>query len=294
MIPIELLRKIRRIQIRTSRAASDLLAGQYHSAFKGRGIEFEEVRAYQFGDDVRSIDWNVTARIGDPHIKVFREERELTVMLIVDVSASQGFGTRSQTKRELITEACATLAFSAIKNNDKVGLLLFSDRIERFVPPRKGTQHVLRVIRELLVHEPTGHGTDISMAMEHFQRIQRRRCTAFLVSDFLDEGDWAHAIAPVRRRHDLVAIDVHDVREQALPNVGLIELRDAESGECSIVDTSSPGVRAAWAHEAHDLETKRIASLQQHRIDRLSLSTGDDFIDELRTFFKRRESRLAR
>ncbi len=294
MIPIELLRKIRRIQIRTSRAASDLLAGQYHSAFKGRGIEFEEVRAYQFGDDVRSIDWNVTARVGDPHIKVFREERELTVMLLVDVSASQGFGTRSQTKRELITEACATLAFSAIENNDKVGLLLFSDRIERFVPPRKGTQHVLRVIRELLVHEPVGSGTDLPMAMEYFQRIQRRRCTAFLVSDFLDESDWSRAVAPVRRRHDLVAIDVHDLREQAIPNVGLLEIRDAETGEVAIVDTSSPAVRAAWSDQANELEAKRIASLQTHRIDRLSLGTGDDFIHELRQFFKVREARMAR
>lgn len=294
MIPIELLRKIRRIQIRTSRAASDLLAGQYHSAFKGQGIEFEEVRAYQFGDDVRSIDWNVTARVGDPHIKVFREERELTVMLIVDVSASQGFGTRSQTKRELITEACATLAFSAIKNNDKVGLLLFSDQIERFVPPRKGTQHVLRVIRELLVHEPVGRGTNLPMAMEHFQRIQRRRSTVFLVSDFLDECDWSRAVAPVRRRHDLVAIDVHDLREQAIPNVGLLEIRDAETGEIAIVDTSSPAVRAAWSDQANELEAQRIATLQKHRIDRLSLGTGDDFIDELRRFFKQREARMAR
>lgn len=294
MIPIELLRKIRRIQIRTSRAASDLLAGQYHSAFKGRGIEFEEVRAYQFGDDVRSIDWNVTARVGDPHVKVFREERELTVMLIVDVSASLGFGTRSQTKRDLVTEACATLAFAAIENNDKVGLLLFSDRIERFVPPRKGTQHVLRVIRELLVHEPVGSGTDLSMAMEHFQRIQRRRCTAFLVSDFLDERDWSRAVAPVRRRHDLVAIDVHDLREQAIPDVGLLEIRDAETGDIVVVDTASPAVRAAWSDQANAIEAVSSAALRKHRIDRLSLGTGDDFIDELRRFFKRREARMAR
>ncbi|MCH2135619.1 MAG: DUF58 domain-containing protein [Phycisphaerales bacterium] len=294
MIPTELLQKIRRIQIRTSRAASDMLAGQYHSVFKGRGIEFEEVRAYQFGDDVRSIDWNVTARVGDPHVKVFREERELTVMLLVDVSASLGFGTRSQTKRELVTEACATLAFSAIGNNDKVGLLLFSDRIERFVPPRKGTQHVLRVIRELLVHEPRGNGTDLTMALEHFQKIQRRRCTAFLVSDFIDGGTWPRAIAPVRRRHDLVAIDVHDLREEALPDVGMLEITDAETGEIAVVDSSSATVRAGWAQMAQQLEDERVSTFRRHRIDRLSLGTGDDFIDELRRFFKQREARLAR
>ena len=294
MIPAELLRKIRRIQIRTSRAASDLLAGQYHSAFKGRGIEFEEVRAYQPGDDVRSIDWNVTARTGDPFVKVFREERELTVMLIVDVSASQGFGTRNQTKRELITEACATLAFSAIDNNDKVGLLLFSDRIEKFVPPRKGTRHVLRVIRELLVHEPQGRGTDLTAALEHFQRIQRRRCTAFLVTDFQDEADWSPAIAPVRRRHDLVAVDVSDLREHALPDVGILELRDAETGELVVVDTASPVVREAWAAEAHRREENCVSSLRRHRIDRLALGTGDDFVDELRRFFKQREARAGR
>lgn len=294
MIPTELLRKIRRIQIRSSRAASDLLAGQYHSAFKGRGIEFEEVRAYQVGDDVRSIDWNVTARTGEPFVKIFREERELTVMLIVDVSASQNFGTRDQTKRELITEACATLAFSAIDNNDKVGLLLFSDRIEKFVPPRKGPQHVLRVIRELLVHEPKGTGTDLTLAMEHFQRIQRRRCTAFLVSDFLDEGDWAKAVAPVRRRHDLVAVDVHDLREWALPDVGLLELRDAETGALAVVDTSSPAVREAWSAEAQAREERCIAALRRHQIDRLALGTGDDFVDALRLFFKKREARARR
>jgi uncharacterized protein (DUF58 family) len=294
VIPTELLRKIRRIQIRTSRAASDLLAGQYHSAFKGRGIEFEEVRAYQPGDDVRTIDWNVTARAGEPFVKIFREERELTVMLLVDLSPSLGFGTRQQTKRDLVTEACATIAFSAIGNNDKVGLLLFTDRIEKFVPPRKGTQHVLRVIRELLAHEPKGHGTDLAVAMEHFQRIQKRRCTAFLVSDFIDPGEWTQALAPVRRRHDLVALDVHDLRESALPNVGLIELRDSETGELVVVDSSSPVVREAWAAEALADETYRSEVFLRHRIDRLKLDTGDDFVDELRRFFKRREARIAR
>ncbi len=291
MIPTELLRKIRRIEIATSRLASELLAGQYHSAFKGRGIEFEEVRLYQPGDDVRSIDWNVTARAGDAHVKVFREERELTVMLIVDMSASQGFGTNEQTKRELLTELCATLAFSAIRNNDKVGLLAFTDRIEKFVPPRKGSRHVLRVIRELLAHKPQGQGTDIAMALEYFRHVQRRRCTAFLVSDFQDDG-WEQAIRVVRRKHDLVAIDVGDRRESELPNVGLLEIRDAESGELTLLDTSSRGVRAAWATQATKDEARRTGWMRRHRIDRLPLLTGESFVETLSSFFRRREARL--
>ncbi len=291
MNPTELLRKIRRIEIATSRLASELLAGQYHSAFKGRGIEFEEVRLYQPGDDVRAIDWNVTARAGSPHIKMFREERELTVMLIVDLSASQGFGTNEQTKRELVTELCATLAFSAIRNNDKVGLLAFTDRIEKFVPPRKGTQHVLRVIRELLAHEPAGEGTDISGALEYFRHVQRRRCTAFLVSDFQDDG-WEQAIRVVRRKHDLVAIDVADVREADLPDVGLLELRDAESGELVLLDSGSAHVRRAWAAQ-HAADTdRRLGWMRRHRIDRLQLMTGEPFVDTLSSFFRRREARM--
>ncbi|MDP7069844.1 MAG: DUF58 domain-containing protein [Phycisphaerales bacterium] len=291
MIPTELLRKIRRIEIATSRLASELLAGQYHSAFKGRGIEFEEVRLYQPGDDVRSIDWNVTARAGDAHVKVFREERELTVMLIVDMSASQGFGTNEQTKRELLTELCATLAFSAIRNNDKVGLLAFTDRIEKFVPPRKGSRHVLRVIRELLAHEPRGKGTDIAMALEYFRHVQRRRCTAFLVSDFQDDG-WEQAIRVVRRKHDLVAIDVGDQRESDLPNVGLLEVRDAETGELTLLDTSSRAVRSAWSAQSTEDEARRIGWMRRHRIDRLPLMTGESFVETLSAFFRRREARM--
>ncbi|MDP6479856.1 MAG: DUF58 domain-containing protein [Phycisphaerales bacterium] len=291
MIPTELLKKIRRIEIATSRLASELLAGQYHSAFKGRGIEFEEVRPYQPGDDVRTIDWNVTARAGDPYIKQFREERELTVMLIVDMSGSQGFGTNEQTKRELITELCATLAFSAIRNNDKVGLLAFTDRIEKFVPPRKGTQHVLRVIRELLAHEPVGNGTDIAGALEYFRHVQRRRCTAFLVSDFQDDG-WEQAIRVVRRKHDLVAIDVGDRREFELPEVGLLEMRDAESGELVLLDTTSRVVRDAWTTQAIADSERRLGWMRRHRIDRLPLQTGESFVETLSAFFRRREARL--
>lgn len=291
MIPTELLKKIRRIEIATSRLASELLAGQYHSAFKGRGIEFEEVRPYQPGDDVRAIDWNVTARSGDPHIKQFREERELTVMLIVDMSGSQGFGTNEQTKRELITELCATLAFSAIRNNDKVGLLAFTDRIEKFVPPRKGTQHVLRVIRELLAHEPVGNGTDIAGALEYFRHVQRRRCTAFLVSDFQDDG-WEQAIRVVRRKHDLVAIDVGDRRELELPEVGLLEMRDAESGELVLLDTSSQTVRNAWSAQAVKDADRRLGWMRRHRIDRLPIQTGESFVETLSAFFRQRGARM--
>ena len=291
MIPTELLKKIRRIEIATSRLASELLAGQYHSAFKGRGIEFEEVRPYQPGDDVRAIDWNVTARSGDPYIKQFREERELTVMLIVDMSGSQGFGTNEQTKRELITELCATLAFSAIRNNDKVGLLAFTDRIEKFVPPRKGTQHVLRVIRELLAHEPVGNGTDIAGALEYFRHVQQRRCTAFLVSDFQDDG-WEQAIRVVRRKHDLVAIDVGDRRELELPEVGLLEMRDAESGELVLLDTSSKSVRNAWSAQAVKDADRRLGWMRRHRIDRLPIQTGESFVETLSAFFRQRGARM--
>jgi len=291
MIPTELLRKIKRIEITTSRLASELLAGQYHSAFKGRGIEFEEVRLYQPGDDVRAIDWNVTARAGEPHIKVFREERELTVMLIVDMSASQGFGTNEQTKRELLTELCATIAFSAIRNNDKVGLVAFTDRIEKFVPPRKGTRHVLRVIRELLAHEPEGRGTDIAAALEFFRHVQRRRCTAFLVSDFQDDG-WEQAIRVVRRRHDLVAVDVSDERETELPQAGLLEIRDNESGEVMLLDTSSAAVRQAWSAQAHADADRRLGWMRRHRIDRLPLTTGEPYAETLSAFFRRREARM--
>ena len=291
MIPIELLKKIRRIEIATSRLASEQLAGQYHSAFKGHGIEFEEVRLYQPGDDVRAIDWNVTARAGEPHIKIFKEERELTVMLIVDMSASQGFGTQEQTKRELITEVCATLAFSAIRNNDKVGLLAFTDRIEKFVPPRKGSQHVLRVIRELLAHQPAGDGTDIAAALEYFRHVQKRRCTAFLVSDFQDSG-WEQAIRVVRRKHDLVAIDVNDPHEVNLPDVGLLEMRDAETGEVVVIDTSSRTVRSTWAAHMRSDADHRIGWMRRHKIDRLSLGTGESFVEAIKAFFRRREARM--
>jgi len=293
MIPTELLKKIRRIEIRTSRTVNDVLAGQYHSAFKGRGMEFEEVRQYQIGDDVRTIDWNVSARAGEPYVKVFREERELTVMLLVDLSASQSFGTNEQEKRELVAEIGATLALSAIRNNDKVGLICFTDRIEKFVPPRKGSRHVLRVIRELLALEPTGRGTDLSVALEYLNRIQKRKCTAFLISDFQDEG-FETAMQIARRKHDLIAVDVEDRFEMELPRVGLIEVRDNETGEIMLLDTNSIATREAYRTLASRQHEALNNWMLRHRIDQVTLRTGESFVESLSRFFKRREARMKR
>lgn len=293
MIPSELLRRIRRIEITTSRVVDEILAGQYHSAFKGLGMEFEEVREYQVGDDVRRIDWNVSARAGRPHVKTFREERELTVMLVVDMSASQSFGTGEQMKRDLVAEVCATLAFSAIKNNDNVGLICFTDRIEKFVPPRKGPRHVLRVIRELLAFEPEGRGTDIDAAIEYLTRIQKRKCVAFLVSDFEDEG-WERAAQVASRRHDLIAVDIHDPREKSLPDVGLLELQDNETGELVLVDTSSRRVRKAIEDANQTKLEERRQWMLSNRIDLLPLDTDQPFIETLSQFFRTREARRER
>ena len=256
-------------------------------------MEFEEAREYQIGDDVRRIDWNVSARAGRPHVKTFREERELTVMLLVDMSASQSFGSGEQMKRELVAEVCATLAFSAIKNNDNVGLICFTDRIEKFVPPRKGPRHVLRVIREILAFEPKGQGTDIDTAIEYLTRIQKRKCVAFLVSDFEDDG-WQKAAQVASRRHDLIAIDVHDPRERQLPNVGLVELQDNETGDIVVVDTSSSRVRKAL-EENHRIRTEeRKQWMLSNRIDLLPLDTDQPFIETLSQFFRNREARRER
>lgn len=293
MIPTELLKKIRRIELRTSRTVNDVLAGQYHSAFKGRGMEFEEVRQYQIGDDVRTIDWNVSARAGEPYVKIFREERELTVMLLVDLSGSQSFGTNEQQKRELVAEVGATLALSAIRNNDKVGLICFTDRVELFVPPRKGPRHVLRVIRELLALEPEGRGTDLSVALEYLNRIQKRKCTAFLISDFQDTG-FESAMQIARRKHDLIAVDVRDRFEDELPRVGLIEVQDNETGEIVLLDTSSSATRNAYRRMAEQQEADLNTWMNRYRIDRLALHTGEPFVESLSRFFKRREARIQR
>jgi uncharacterized protein (DUF58 family) len=293
MIPVELLKKIRRIELTTSRIVNDILAGQYHSAFKGRGMEFEEVRLYQPGDDVRTIDWNVSARVGEPHVKVFREERELTVMLMVDLSASQQFGTHDQFKRELAAEISATLAFSAIGNNDKVGLICFTDRIEKFIPPRKGRRHVLQVIRELLALNPVGSGTDLSVPLEYLNKIQRRSCVAFLVSDFQADG-YATPLQMASRRHDLILINVSDQREHTLPKAGLLTIKDSESGELVTIDTSSEPVRSWYAASMKSQMEARSQWRRRHRIDCLEIQTGDDIADALRDFFKVRQQRVGR
>lgn len=288
MIPPEVFKKIRTIQIRSSRKVDELLAGSWHSAFKGRGIEFEEVRPYQIGDDVRAIDWNVTARCNQPFIKLFREEREMSVMLLVDISRSQDFGTTSQTKRELVTELGATLAMSAIKNNDNVGMILFTNKIEKSIATGKGSRHVLRLIRELLYCDAQGHGTNIVHALEHLNRTSKRRSVVFLISDFLDSG-FERTLAVARRRHDIVPVVVHDPREAHLPNVGLIRLRDRESGEVVLVDSASRSNREAFESFYRRQVAEREASFRRLKMEPLELVTGQDPIDRLRRYFHRRE-----
>ena len=288
MIPREILKQVRRIEISTRGLVNEVFSGEYHSVFKGRGMNFAEVREYQYGDDVRSIDWNVTARAGSPFVKIFEEERELTVMLVVDVSASGDFGTRARLKSQVAVEICALLAFSAIKNNDKVGLVIFSDHVEKFVPPRKGRRHVLRVIRELLYHQPTGRGTDITTALEYVAHIQRKRAVTFLVSDFRDEG-FDKALAVAGRRHDLIAVRLGDAREEELPPLGLLELEDPETGQRVVVNTSDAGFRTAF----QDFGRKRREVLDKlfRRMDVIDIQTGEPYVRPLMRFFKERMRR---
>ncbi len=290
MIPRDVIKKIRRVQIRTSHRVDELLAGSWHSAFKGRGIEFEEVRPYQVGDDVRAIDWNVTARTGQPFIKLFREERELSVMLLVDLSASQHFGTQTQTKREVVCEIGATLAMSAIKNNDKVGLTLFTDAIERSIPPRKGARHVLRLIREMLYCQPIGLGTDIRGALDHLNRTAPRKSVVFLISDF-QAVDFERTLRIARRKHDIVPIVISDLRELEMPNVGLVRLEDAETGQVLMLDTSSRRHRAAYQAMHQRAVTQRDAMFRRLRLEPLHIRTGQDCAEPLRHYFYKRDSR---
>jgi uncharacterized protein (DUF58 family) len=290
MLSREQLRTVRKIQIRTSHLVSDLFAGQYQSVFKGRGMEFAEVRLYQPGDDVRTIDWNVTARTGTPHVKRFAEERELTVMLVVDASGSTVFGSRRQTKQALAAELGALLAFSAITNNDKVGLLMFTDRIELSVPPRKGTRHVLRVIREILSHVPAGIGTDVPAALEHLRRVTKRRSVLFLVSDFLTPG-WKRALRLASRRHDVIAVVLEDPREAELPDVGLVELEEAETGERYVVDTGDGRVREAVARQAALARAERDRGLRAAGVDAIVVATDRPYTEALLRFFHMRERR---
>lgn len=290
MIPRDLVKRIRRIQIHTAHVVDQLLVGGWHSAFKGRGIEFEEVRPYTAGDDVRTIDWNVTARAGEPFVKLFREERELAVMLLVDLSASLSVGTQYQTKRDLVSELCATLAFSAIKNNDKVGLTLFTEGIEKHIPPRKGARHVLRLIREILFCQPIGRGTDLAVALQHLSRTTSRRSVVFLVSDFLS-GGYETALRVACRNHDVIPMVISDLREAEMPGVGLLRLRDAETGQIMLLDTASSRCRDAY-HQQYQQHAEQLAGLfRRLRLDPIYLQTGRDFIDPLKQFFRRRELR---
>ena len=284
----ELLKRVRRIEIKTKGLSRQIFSGEYHSAFKGRGMSFSEVRGYQYGDDVRNIDWNVTARSGEPYVKVFEEERELTVMLLVDISKSSFFGTVKQPKNELITEICAVLAFSAAQNNDKVGLLLFSDRVEKFLPPKKGRGHVLRIIRELLDTRPAeGSGTDIGMALTYFTNMVKKRSICFLVSDYLATG-YERPLRLAARRHDLVGLHLFDPRERELPAVGLLRAQDAETGRTQWIDTDSRRVRDRYARWYEENMGYFNDAFRQSGADTLSVETTEDYVKELLRFFKRR------
>ncbi len=291
MIPKEILKKVKRIEIQTRGLVNDVFSGEYHSVFKGRGMEFAEVREYQIGDDIRTIDWNVTARMGHPFVKVFDEERELTVMLVVDVSSSSDFGTVEQMKGEIAAEICALLAFSAIKNNDKVGLIIFSDRVEKYVAPKKGKSHVLRVIRELLYHKPQGHQTNITEALEFLSRVTQRRAVVFLVSDFIASG-YEKALQIANKRHDLVTITITDPREQVLPSIGLVELEDAETGETFLVDTGDADLRDEFSSQAEQRKQDRESVFKSMNIDTVNINTQQSYIDPLIRFFKMRAKRF--
>ena len=290
MIPKELLRKVRQIQIRTSRMVNDVFAGQYHTVFRGRGMEFEEVCPYQIGDDVRLIDWNVSARYGEPFIKKFREERELTVMLVVDASRSGLFGSGRQFKLDVAAELCAVLALSAIRSNDKVGLILFTDRVEKYVPAKKGTQHVLRIIRELLYHEPAGRGTEIAEALVFLNRVTVRKSVCFLVSDFLAEN-YESAVRIARRRHDLIPVVITDPRELELPAAGFIEIEDSETGEFVLIDTSSARLRRRFAADRRAAVEERATMFRKMDTDTIDVRTDRPYVEPLVRFFRKRERR---
>jgi uncharacterized protein (DUF58 family) len=291
VIPKEILKKVKRIEIQTRGLVNDVFSGEYHSVFKGRGMEFSEVREYQFGDDIRTIDWNVTARMGHPFVKIFEEERELTVVLLVDVSSSGEFGTVQQMKGEIAAEICALLAFSAIKNNDKVGLIIFTDEVEKFVSPKKGKSHVLRVVREILYHKPQGRGTDIGKALQFLSRITHRRAVVFLVSDFIN-ADYEKALQIANRRHDIIAISITDPRERELPNVGLIELEDAETGESFLLDTNDEAVRRDVAQRSNANTLTRQKLFRSINVDHIDISTQFSYIEPLIRFFRMRAKRF--
>ena len=284
----ELIKKVRKIEIKTRGLSHNIFAGQYHSAFKGRGMSFSEVRDYHYGDDVRDIDWNVTARFNKPYIKVFEEERELTVMLLVDLSNSLDFGTAVTTKHDMLVEIAATIAFAAIQNNDKIGVIFFTDKIEKFIPPQKGRKHILYIIRELLNFEPTSKKTDIKVPLEFIINAIKKRCTAFMLSDFIGKGDYKDAMTIANRKHDLVAIQVYDRRLAELPDVGLIKVRDAESDEEMYIDTSSKKVRAAQYQWWQEQQVALREALQKGRVDSVSIRTDQDYVKALLALFAKR------
>lgn len=283
----EIIKKVRKIEIKARGLSRQLFSGEYHSAFKGRGMAFSEVREYQYGDDVRSIDWNVTARLNHPYVKIFEEERELTVMLLVDMSGSNHFGTNHQFKEELVAEVAATIAFSAIQNNDKVGVIFFSDHIEKFIPPKKGRTHILRIIRELITFQPESNGTDLTEALRYFTNVIKKRCTAFLLSDFYDEN-YSDALKIAANKHDLVAVRITDEKEQRLPNLGLVKFYDPESGQTIWVDTSSKQTRDEFANAYEQHRKRTDETLKKYGIDQTELYTGEDFVKPLMKLFKMR------
>ena len=285
----ELLKKVRKIEIKTRGLSRNIFAGEYHSAFKGRGMAFSEVREYQFGDDVRSIDWNVTARYNKPYIKIFEEERELTVMLMIDVSGSRDFGSYDKFKKNVITEISAILSFSAIQNNDKIGVIFFSDKIEKFIPPKKGKSHILRIIRELIDFEPDSHGTNITEAIRYMTNAIKKRCTSFIISDFIhNEEDFEKALTIANNKHDVVALRIFDERETKLPPIGMIKLKDAESGEYIWVDSSSKNVRQTYESWWKECSNKLDYTFKRSGVDYVDINTNEDYVKSLMTLFKKR------
>ena len=284
----EIIKKVRKIEIKTRGLSSNIFAGQYHSAFKGRGMAFSEVREYQFGDDVRDIDWNVTARFHRPYVKVFEEERELTVMLLIDVSGSLDFGTQKQMKRDMVTEIAATIAFSAIQNNDKIGVVFFSDKIEKYIPPKKGRKHILYIIREMLDFQPESKRTDVKQAVEFLSSVQKRRTTAFILSDFYVRNDFQQSLQICNRKHDVVAIQVYDQRARELPDVGLMKVVDAETGFEQYVDTGSKRLRQAYQRYWMNRQAELQETFNKSNVDNVSIATNDDFVKSLLMLFKQR------
>ena len=284
----EIIKKVRKIEIKARGLSSNIFAGQYHSAFKGRGMAFSEVREYQFGDDVRDIDWNVTARFHHPYVKVFEEEREMTVMLLIDVSGSLDFGTRKQMKRDMVTEIAATIAFSAIQNNDKIGVVFFSDRIEKYIPPKKGRKHILYIIREMLDFQPESKRTDMKQAVEFLSSVQKRRTTAFILSDFFVRDDFQQSLQICNRKHDVVAIQVYDQRASDLPDVGLMKVVDAETGHEQYVDTSSKALRQAYHKYWNSRQAQLKETFNKSNVDHVSVATDEDFVKALLILFKQR------